>query len=824
MAMCKKGAVVKPEARAAAPNVTPTLQPQSSFLSMAVLSWTIRDVLDDSLYKNKVRKIPPTYDSVEQFVEVQSVLLLEETRSTICSAIRSHSEIQYCQLHSARQCGASSLYFLDIDLPKTRSDTAHCHHIFEDLDVCLLSSAPIGDSTLDIQSCSLAIATGVGRDINFQRSFRVLMSNHGDFQSESIKFVSFLTNIRIKMETSIILSDHDEKSHDAVKAILELYEAVGKKCTTCAGLDHFKDGVHSTNQIKSVISSLRCSHQYNSQLVWAPPGSLKGYMCTIMKDLLHLNPKVLICLPTKASVPEFVMDIEEIFGSCDALSDVIVLNSVRGMEKCGKVQKVFLENQSQELFCCLTQTIGWMKAMYGLLGLSSFSHTRCKVVETCEECNNSGLISFSTRLFTERFHVFLDHIRDAVTYLINHPSAIPLPEKNSGNLEELLHLMDQFASLLDEDLTDDCVAAAFGLTSATDVIASDSTYSIANSLNEKRIGCITLMGELIKSLKLPQLKDRNGIDKFCIENSRIIITTLVDTIKLHGLNMDTFDILIISGAGQIKECDLLVPLLLPMRHIVVLGDHLHLQPSVHSKICKEAGYDVSIYERLQKLSSEKHMLTHQYVMHPLICKFINDQFYNGKLQNGPNVQSVEYNKVFESQDFPVYSFMDIPSMELVHSENGNINSAVIYGILKQMCSGLNNTSKRLKVGVLCLSNNEAIDVNQLSNKRKIHNKVNLEVKFIDRLEGDLFDVIIVSTIVKDNVKLNNVKRNSLNIAHTSARHCCCMVGESDALIESGGIWKELLDDARSRQLIKPINANKLVADERFRNEYWKSLQ
>jgi hypothetical protein len=78
---------------------------------------------------------------------------------------------------------------------------------------------------------------------------------------------------------------------------------------------------------------------------------------------------------------------------------------------------------------------------------------------------------------------------------------------------------------------------------------------------------------------------------------------------------------------------------------------------------------VSIYERLQKLSCEKHMLTREFVMHPLICKFTNDQFYNVKFHNRPNVQSVEYNQTFESLKFPIYiyNFMDIPSMELVHS-------------------------------------------------------------------------------------------------------------------------------------------------------------
>lgn len=46
-------AAVEPEARAA-PQVTPTLLPRSSFLSVAVLSWTIKDILDEGLYKNKV--------------------------------------------------------------------------------------------------------------------------------------------------------------------------------------------------------------------------------------------------------------------------------------------------------------------------------------------------------------------------------------------------------------------------------------------------------------------------------------------------------------------------------------------------------------------------------------------------------------------------------------------------------------------------------------------------------------------------------------------------------------------------------------------------
>ena len=77
----------------------------------------------------------------------------------------------------------------------------------------------------------------------------------------------------------------------------------------------------------------------------------------------------------------------------------------------------------------------------------------------------SRLLSFSIKLFIEKFLIFLGHIHDFLAYLINHPSAVCLLEKDSGNTVDLLHLMEEIIGvLLDKDLRDDCVAAAFGLT------------------------------------------------------------------------------------------------------------------------------------------------------------------------------------------------------------------------------------------------------------------------------------------------------------------------------------------------------------------------
>lgn len=79
--------------------------------------------------------------------------------------------------------------------------------------------------------------------------------------------------------------------------------------------------------------------------------------------------------------------------------------------------------------------------------------------------------------------------------------------------------------------------------------------------------------------------------------------------------------------------------------------------------------------------------------------------------------------------------------------------------------------RKFSVCVLCLSSKEANTVgDQLRSMNEINDRCNLQVKLIDNLEGNLFDVIIISTIVEDDTELNCVRKSSLNVALTSARY------------------------------------------------------
>lgn len=170
-----------------------------------------------------MKKVPPKYDSIAHFTDVHRGLLLEETRAILCSAISNQAELQYCPLISVEPCESPSLFFVDIDLDMARSESIQCYHIAQDYDVCLLSSRPLVDSSMEEMSCSLAIAVGIGRDIYYQKGFRVIV-NAEKFQPENMQYVSFLPNIRSNVTVANILCE--EKNHSAIDAILQLYKMV----------------------------------------------------------------------------------------------------------------------------------------------------------------------------------------------------------------------------------------------------------------------------------------------------------------------------------------------------------------------------------------------------------------------------------------------------------------------------------------------------------------------------------------------------------------------------------------------------------------------
>ena len=65
----------------------------------------------------------------------------------------------------------------------------------------------------------------------------------------------------------------------------------------------------------------------------------------------------------------------------------------------------------------------------------------------------------------------------------------------------------------------------------------------------------------------------------------------------------------------------------------------YVPATVISPLAERHGYSRSLFQRMQENGHPSHLLDIQYRMHPQISLWPNNQFYEGALQNGANVQS-----------------------------------------------------------------------------------------------------------------------------------------------------------------------------------------
>ncbi|BAT15063.1 Os11g0648500 [Oryza sativa Japonica Group] len=655
-------------------------------LSKTVLSWTIQDILLD----NEVQKVPTKFKGLQHYLDVHSNLLREEVRITIKSSLLKVETTQCFRDFVVSFAGPPSIYYIDIDL----YGIDNCQHVVKDGDLFFLSSQPLRGQ---LSGC-FGIATDVGCDNQFQRSFKMLVSeNQKKTDLESIRYICFLTNIVDNLNISKAMVTMSSGRCGIINSIIRRNEKCKKTCA-CAELCAF--GIEDSSYLDKyneeqqcamtcIMSKAGCHHNHSVDLVWGPPA-----------------------------------------------------------------------NRASELYVALFVWKAWVKEMAALLGLDMYCRKKCVHHDEDLTCNKCEPIEFSLMSFKKKFGNTAVELRKCSTCLIKSLSATSLSDLDVTNVNNLLIALSQFENLMQKsEISDYSVKRAFGITIAVDYDFEDCCT--AKSLDQIRRTCLALTETVLSSIELPQLEGWSDLEDFCIRHSHIIISTPGCFARLQSLKMDQVDVLIVDKAAQIKENDLLVPLSIPPRHVVLLGDHQHLQPIVKTEGCKEAGCTRSLFQRLLHLSFTRHKLIKQYMMHPLIRQFPSEHFYKDKIVDGQSVESINL-------QFPAYTFFDVVDMEdFSCMGKKSMEAAVVLFLLQKLCEGLTNAAGRLNVGIVCFCSNQVnAIITQLGRKYQNHDRVNLEVNSLENMHEDWYDVIILSSLFDDKSELPT--DNRINVALTKS--------------------------------------------------------
>ncbi|CAI9763492.1 unnamed protein product [Fraxinus pennsylvanica] len=337
---------------------------------------------------------------------------------------------------------------------------------------------------------------------------------------------------------------------------------------------------------------------------------------------------------------------------------------------------------------------------------------------------------------------------------------------------------------------------------------TERTMKFSN-LYKTRLECLEILKFLRDGFSVPQFTEYYEIKNFCLQWARLIFCTASSSAKLQSGDMIPFELVIIDEAAQLKECESTIPLQLPgLRHAILVGDEKQLPAMVQSKICENADFGRSLFERLVLLGHRKHLLGVQYRMHPSISLFPNKEFYGKQIKDGPNVKERAYGRCFlKGNMFGSYSFIDVTSgkeqFDNRHSRKNMVEVFVIAEIVSNLYKESLSSKQKVRIGCLSPYKAQVFAIQQKLGKTystDADEKFSVNIRSVDGFQGGEEDVIIMSTVrCNGNGSvgfLSNCQRT--NVALTRARYCLWILGNSSTLLKSGSVWKNLVQDSKNR--------------------------
>ncbi|KAI5011133.1 hypothetical protein ZWY2020_013270 [Hordeum vulgare] len=807
-------------------------------LEDVVLSWSAQEISDDDLYRDKVETIPCNFKSLDHYLKSYRVPLIEETRSDLCSCLELISEAPSSKILSLEVAGKPGSYFMDVDFWDNDAGFSTGAYSARNGDIFIMSSIkPEAAEDLNrygVTYC-LAMITEVSMDDEYQKGFRVKVARNIGSEEDlnKLKHAIFLNNIttNIRIWKALTFNTHLNENFTVIKSLLaptNLGEDVCRICVKQDGgcLASFTEQLQSVklNQsqldaIESVISAVRCGHVNLMKLIWGPPGTGKTKtVSTLLWALASLKCRTLTCAPTNVAVVgvctcflQTLKDFDEhIDNIClpSSLGDILLFGSRSNMDITDDLQEVFLDFRVDELVECFSSLSGWNYRIASMI--SFFEDCASRYDMLLEDDGRIDPVCFRD-FIKKQFDATAIALKRCIMNLWVHLPGSCFSRDSVINISLLLNMLENFGTLLgDVGLTDEGLKRGLGCLSTENSVCAQPVFSIEKELDGARSSCLKLLKDLLHSLNLPTGVGKDWVQSYCIRNATLLFCTTSSSYRLHHMEIAPLDVLIVDEAAQVRECELVIPLRLHwLKHVVLVGDDCQLSAMVKSKVCKEAGFETSLFGRLVMLKFDKHLLNIQYRMSPCISFFPNAQFYERKILDGSNVLSPSYNKDYTCLPFGSYTFINVTDGREDKEGAGNsrrnmVEVAVVLHLIHTIFKSWKRIGQGLSIGVVSPYKAQVDAIkSRLGEKYDTCDGFHVRVKSTDGFQGEEDDIIILST-VRSNERgvvgfLADNRRT--NVALTRARHCLWIVGNAHTLYKSGTEWADLVADAERRKSV-----------------------
>lgn len=314
-----------------------------------------------------------------------------------------------------------------------------------------------------------------------------------------------------------------------------------------------------------------------------------------------------------------------------------------------------------------------------------------------------------------------------------------------------------------------------------------------------------------------------------------VLGTKVNNVALYT-ETRIYENVLIDEAARSNPPDLLIPMSMAKKRIILVGDHKQLPHLIDENILEylknekkdikdfiEEEIKKSMFEKLKTSCEELEkydgikrviMLNRQYRMHPKMGTFISNHFYEGKLENG--LETDKFNNRLKGLEEKAFAWFDISNKEEEKGDKSkyrnieareiakfiyrNIDSEEAKGknfgiitfysrqrteILKELANEENKSYEGQELVVIKKNKNYVInDKYKFSNEEGINEKIRIGT--VDAFQGMEFNFVCLSMVRSNKFHLNESNiRKKFGFLTNRNRLCVAMSRQKELLVVFG---------------------------------------
>ncbi len=512
-----------------------------------------------------------------------------------------------------------------------------------------------------------------------------------------------------------------------------------------------------------------------------------------LSDAARQRPRILVCAPSNAAVDNIIMKIME-DGFVDGNGCRYNPSIVRvGVGQSASVRDVCLEEKVDNYLSEAMDITKLGNTLEGYRGELRRIHSDiCKLRERMTAMKTSTPYplakEWEVRIDEDGCRVFyVNHKDKRTTY-----ECPPPPEEGQRHFH--VTAMPEYKSFLGK------------------VVKLVERYNNLSSKIERYMLCQNAATESKGGTNSHAMNTiRQNLECHILDSVHIVMTTLGTAGNRALEACNKFGVVVIDEAAQSVEPSTLAGLQLGSSHAILVGDPQQLPATIFSLSGRNTKFDRSLFQRLEEAGHDVHMLNTQYRMHPSISDFPRRIFYDGKLQDGPNVKHLEYGNPLKKsilqkfQSFQPFTVLDLESTE----ERGgtslsNTNEAQLalhlFNNLRNTTEGL-STKSRVAI-ITPYSQQAALLRRTFANALGNGYERFVEVNTVDAFQGREANIVIFSCVRAAGSKgigfLSDVRR--MNVALTRAKHFLFVIARCSS-IDVNPYWRDLVTHAREKDAV-----------------------